>query len=74
MHMRRAPTRIVTVADGTTPAIKAGTTAVFTTTTTTFEFRWLQERSSDCAALHSSQNLAIGKRFCSAVHVGFMRV
>ena len=74
MYMRRAPTRIVTVADGTTPAIKAGTTAVITTTTPTFEFRWLTELGSDCAALNSNQNLPIGKRFCSAVHVGFMRV
>ena len=31
MYMRRAPTRIVTVADGTTPAIKGGTTVTVDT-------------------------------------------
>ena len=62
------------VADGTTPAIKAGTTAGIITTTSTFEFRWIVNSGHDCAALLSNQNLPIGKRFCSAVHVGFMRV
>ena len=74
MCMRRAPTRIVDVADGTTPAIKAGTATVFTTTTATFQFRWIVKGGYDCAALLSNQNLPIGKRFCAAVHVSFMGV
>ena len=58
MYMRRAPTRIVNVADGTTPAIKAPVT---------YRYKWQRHAGKQCAGnlelYPRGSNLPIGMCF-----------